>query len=74
MSKATSVGGLFHSAKYLTSPQRKQAEECRDQAAKAVSPLDKEAWLGVAGEWIKLEPRKDAEGKAASATLISVNA
>jgi hypothetical protein len=27
---------------------RKQAEECREQAAKAVSPLDKEAWLRVA--------------------------
>jgi hypothetical protein len=33
---------------------RKQAEECRQQAEKAVSPLDKEAWLRVAGEWIKL--------------------
>jgi hypothetical protein len=27
---------------------RKQAEECREQAAKAVSSLDKEAWLRVA--------------------------
>ena len=33
---------------------RKQAEECREQAAKAVSPLDKEAWLPVAEEWLKL--------------------
>ena len=33
---------------------RKQAEDCRQQAAKAVSPLDKEAWLRVAEEWIKL--------------------
>jgi hypothetical protein len=33
---------------------RKQADECREQAAKAVSPLDKEAWLRVAEEWIKL--------------------
>jgi hypothetical protein len=33
---------------------RKQAEECRQQAEKAVSPLDKEAWLRVAAEWIKL--------------------
>jgi hypothetical protein len=31
---------------------RKQADECREQAAKAISPLDKEAWLRVAGEWI----------------------
>jgi hypothetical protein len=33
---------------------RKQADECRQQAEKAISPLDKEAWLRVAGEWIKL--------------------
>jgi hypothetical protein len=33
---------------------RKQAEECRQQAEKAISPLDKESWLRVAGEWIKL--------------------
>jgi hypothetical protein len=33
---------------------RKQADECREQAAKAVSPLDKESWLRVAEEWIKL--------------------
>jgi hypothetical protein len=40
---------------------RKQAEECRQQAEKAISPLDKEAWLRVAGEWIKLA--QDAESK-----------
>jgi hypothetical protein len=33
---------------------RAEAEECRQQAERAVSPLDKEAWLRVAGEWIKL--------------------
>jgi hypothetical protein len=33
---------------------RKQAEECRQQAERAISPLDKEEWLRVAGEWIKL--------------------
>jgi hypothetical protein len=42
---------------------RKQAEECREQAAKAFSPLDKEAWLRTAEEWIKLamsvEKRRD---------------
>jgi hypothetical protein len=40
---------------------RKQADECREQAAKAISPLDKEAWLRVAGEWIKLA--MSAEGR-----------
>jgi hypothetical protein len=33
---------------------RKQAEECRQQAAKAINPLDKETWLRVAEEWLKL--------------------
>jgi hypothetical protein len=33
---------------------RKQADECREMAAKAVSPLDKAAWLKVAEEWLKL--------------------
>ena len=33
---------------------RKQAEEARDHAARAFSPLDKEAWLRVAEEWLKL--------------------
>jgi hypothetical protein len=32
---------------------RKQAE-CRQQAAKAISPLDKETLLRVAEEWIRL--------------------
>jgi hypothetical protein len=33
---------------------RKQAEESREQAAKAISPVDKEAWLRLAEEWLKL--------------------
>ncbi|KJC52198.1 hypothetical protein UB31_09655 [Bradyrhizobium sp. LTSP849] len=33
---------------------RAQADECRQQAERAVSALDKEAWLRLAGEWIKL--------------------
>jgi hypothetical protein len=31
-----------------------QAEHCRQQAEKAISPLDREAWLRTAGEWTKL--------------------
>jgi hypothetical protein len=38
---------------------RAQAEEARQQAAKAVSPLDKEAWLKVAGDWINLAQQVD---------------
>ena len=33
---------------------RKEAEECREQAAKAISQLDKDTWLRLAAEWIKL--------------------
>jgi hypothetical protein len=33
---------------------RKQAEECRQQAAKATSPLDEETLLRVAEDWIRL--------------------
>ena len=38
---------------------RKQAEQCREQAAKALSPLDKEAWLRTAEEWLKLAQSVD---------------
>ena len=34
---------------------RKRAEEARENAARACSPLDAEAWLRVAEEWLKLE-------------------
>ncbi len=33
---------------------QKQAEEARDHATRAFSPLDKEAWLRVAEDWLKL--------------------
>jgi hypothetical protein len=33
---------------------RTQANEPREQAAKSVSALDKEAWLRIAEEWLKL--------------------
>jgi hypothetical protein len=38
---------------------RRQAEECRQQAERAKSPLNKEAWLRVAAEWIKLAQAAD---------------
>jgi hypothetical protein len=41
---------------------RKQAEEARQFAEKAISTLDKEAWLKVAGEWIKLAESASARG------------
>jgi hypothetical protein len=36
-----------------------EAEECRRQAVKAVSPLDQQSWLRMANEWTDLA--KDAE-------------
>jgi hypothetical protein len=33
---------------------RAQADDCRQQAERAINLLDKEAWLRLAGEWIKL--------------------
>jgi hypothetical protein len=33
---------------------RREAEECRKLAESAVSELDREAWLRLAADWIKL--------------------
>jgi hypothetical protein len=33
---------------------RKEAEECRKLAERAIAPLDKEAWLRLAADWVKL--------------------
>jgi hypothetical protein len=33
---------------------RKQAEECRQLAARAINEVDKQAWLRLAADWIKL--------------------
>jgi hypothetical protein len=42
---------------------RMHAEDCLEHAAKAVKPVDKEAWLALADCWIKLaqaaEQRRD---------------
>ena len=42
---------------------RRQAEEAREHAAKAISPLDKEAWLRVAEEWLKLAVSADGRSR-----------
>jgi hypothetical protein len=33
---------------------RMHAEDCREHAARAVKPVDKDAWLALAECWIKL--------------------
>jgi hypothetical protein len=43
---------------------RKQARECVEQAERSISPLDKETWLRVAAEWMKLaQSAEDRDGK-----------
>ena len=39
---------------------RKEAEDCRREAERALSPLDKNAWLHLAAEWIKLAEKVGA--------------
>jgi hypothetical protein len=43
---------------------RREADECLRQAAKALSPLDKQSWSRMAKEWTKLA--KDAEQRGQS--------
>jgi hypothetical protein len=42
---------------------RKQADECRQQAEHCINPLDRDAWLRLAGEWVTLA--QDIERKLA---------
>jgi hypothetical protein len=39
---------------------RKQAEECRQQAVKAVGSLEKAQWLRLSEEWLKLAQSAEA--------------
>jgi hypothetical protein len=39
---------------------RAQADECRQQAERAVNPLDRESWLRLAGEWTKMAQETEA--------------
>ena len=38
---------------------RMHAEACLEHAAKAVKPVDKEAWLALAEGWIKLAQARE---------------
>jgi hypothetical protein len=43
---------------------RRQAQECVEQAERSISPIDKETWLRVAAEWLKLaQSAEDRDGK-----------
>ena len=52
------VGGMSDDAARF----RKQADEAREHASRAHSPLDKEAWLRVAEEWLKLAESAERQG------------
>ena len=36
-----------------------RADEAREQAERSFRPIDKEAWLRIAGEWMKLAQFRD---------------
>jgi hypothetical protein len=38
---------------------RRQAEECRQMAARATNEHDKEGWLKLAADWLKLAERAE---------------
>jgi hypothetical protein len=42
---------------------RRQADESRQMAERAINPLDKEAWLLLAGEWIELAQESELRTK-----------
>jgi len=42
---------------------RERAEEARQIAEKFINPLDKELWLRVASEWLKLAQRAEMQAK-----------
>ena len=42
---------------------RERAEEARQIAEKFINPLDKEVWLRVASEWLKLVQRAEMQAK-----------
>jgi hypothetical protein len=41
------------------SSERKRADEAREQAERSFRPTDKEAWLRIAQEWMKLAQTRD---------------
>jgi hypothetical protein len=42
---------------------RERAEEARQLAEKFINPLDREVWLHVAGEWLKLAQSAEMQAK-----------
>ena len=56
---------------------RRQADICQEQAAKAVTQPDKDAWLRLAADWLKLAEnaeRRTGENGASSSARQSASA
>jgi hypothetical protein len=43
---------------------RTVADECREQAAKALNPLDRERWLKIAEDWVRMAQEADDKAEA----------
>ncbi len=40
---------------------RRNADECRQQAERAINPLDKERWLKIAEHWLKMAQEAESD-------------
>jgi hypothetical protein len=52
---------------------RRQADESREQTAKAVNPFDKEAWLRIAEEWLSWRYRRGTAARVRPRSLAYLN-
>ena len=48
-----------------TNKFRREAEECRRNAEQAMNRIDRDAWLGLANDWMKLARSEDLRIKIA---------
>ena len=47
---------------------RAKAKYCREMADKAISPLDKDAWLQLAADWLTMSSVRDRTASSQSAS------
>ena len=40
---------------------RDKAEDCRQQAERAINPLDKEAWFRLGEEWLRMAQKAEKQ-------------
>ena len=52
---------------------RAEAERCRQKAAEVISPLDKDAWLQLAAEWLSLASIRERFGSPVERSLDRAN-